>query len=109
MHEYDAELERRGAEEGQHKQWLASLSDIDREIAMHLGAGEGLRENALNRIGEIAARCVGCDESDLSGGSVVALRRAREQGNYSSLEALDRELSRQIDEEEQAVALLMAN
>lgn len=103
---YEGEQARRHAQEGARQAFLGSIPDpVTREIAGHLHAPES-RQNELQALQRLAREHAGTS-SDLSDGARIAHARVLRQGNFSALDGLDRELSRQLDEEHHAVLLLL--
>lgn len=85
---------------------------IAREIAEHLTTGEetAARMGHLRSLGQLAAALPGGTKLEGASDRVnVALERARAQGNYSALEALERELDRDRDEEENFMFMALAS
>lgn len=98
---YEAELQRRKREEEEREEILEQIEDsVDREIAAIL-LPQMARDDELQRLKELAQR-----EADLTAAQAYSDRvskaylRAVSKGNYSALEALDRELQRAREEEE---------
>ena len=83
---------------------IQSIEDqTEREIAQFLQKqeAEDERRNELARIGSLARQYAEEVSEDLYGERVVkAMTRALVQGNYSALEALEREMNRMKEEEE---------
>lgn len=102
---YDAEMVRR--KKKKREQELAeeraqALQDkIDRELAAELRKAEKEREriNELKRLAELAQKNIKQVEA-LEPRVLKALERAIVQGNYSAMEAFEREVSRAREEEE---------
>lgn len=105
-HAEGAELEARAAAR-------RGIADpMTREIARHLGAGEARDAHVANLALLSALVSAHPDGVPLAGASErvqAAFDRVRAQGNYSSVEALQRELDRDRDDELHALLLLMVN
>lgn len=88
---------------------LKAQDAISREIAQLLHEQE--RKDAeradLARLKALVAQYRASDLTDLAPRVIAAYTRALVQENFSALEALDRELRRQMEEEEMAVMLLL--
>lgn len=103
INDYDAYRQRKRAEERRIRALLGEIQDpIDREIAQRLH--EEPKEDRAAEIGEmVRARFSDQVVQDLEAYSdrvSKAFVRAYTQGNFSALEALDREMQRAIEEEE---------
>lgn len=83
---------------------------VDREIAVLLRAkeAEDERQAELVRLQKLVAGH-SSERLELSDRAKVAYVRALTQANFSALEALDRELQRQLEEEDAAVLMLLLN
>lgn len=82
---------------------------ISREIArlLHEQERKDAERADLARLKALVAQYRESDLKDLAPRAAVAYARALLQANFSALEALDRELRRQMEEEEMAVMLLL--
>lgn len=114
LYAYEAQLRRRREEEERQRQLLKESKAIDepisREIAELLRKQEAIdAERAdLARLKGLVAQYRSEGIQDLAPRVAAAYARALAQENFSALQALDRELRRQLDEEELAVMLLLA-
>ena len=112
LNEYEAELIRRRARDRRLRELeeeTERIEDkIDREIAQLLRVQEAKDEKREDfaRLAKLAKDHADIEAARQYGDRVArAFARAIAQGNYSSLEALDRELKRARDEEEQFLLL----
>ncbi len=104
---YTREQAQRDSARAQHRQRTAETAAIpdplDREIGQLLRAKEAKdnRAGELQRLKSLAEQFDTADAQRIFGPRVAkALERAVRQGNYSALEALDRELKRAHEEEQ---------
>ena len=107
----DALVARRDAIEGElvaRSEYRDSITDpVIRAIGGELTRQE-VRAARLGHLGSLGHLAANFDTVPGASSRVhIALQRARSQGNYSSLEALERELDRDRDEELSAAALLL--
>jgi hypothetical protein len=111
---YETELARRAIEQRAREEREIASQAIDdhvtREIAMLMREQEAQSERQAQD--ERARAILGTNpivDGELSDRARAAYVRALEQGNYSALAALDREIARQFEEEELAVMLLLTH
>lgn len=106
-----AHRRRKRAEQEERKADASHLMDkVDREIALLLQKQEAEDEQRaeLDRLkGLVSAHSR--EQLELSDRAKIAFTRALAQANFSALEALDRELQRQLEEEDTAVLMLLLN
>lgn len=114
LNAYEAEQARRHVEqlarEDLQRQSQAIDDQVTRDIALLLREEEA-RTAAIadqHRLRAILAD-VPAIPGEMSERVQAAYLRAVTQGNYSALEALEREIVRQFEEEEQAVVMLLAS
>jgi hypothetical protein len=113
LYAYEAQLLRRRAEEERRLQLLEESKAIDepisREIAELLRKQEAIdAERAdLARLKGLVAQYRSEGIQDLAPRVAAAYARALAQENFSALQALDRELRRQLDEEELALVMIL--
>lgn len=83
---------------------------VDREIALLLqkAQAEGERKAELNRLQQLV-KAHSNAQLQLSDRAKIAYVRALTQANFSAMEALDRELQRQLDEEEITALMILLN
>lgn len=109
---YEADADRRERESGQRAQAahaVAQLSDpAEREIGQYLHAhiASEMHRADLVRLRDLVSAHAAAP-GDLSERNKIAFARVLAQGNHSALEALDRELARQLDEEHHAALILL--
>lgn len=107
LNHYESELQRRKARERRRRELEEETerieAQLDRQIAQELRKQEALddkREN-LSRLAEIAKQSADIEAArQYSERVAVAYARALTKGNFSALEALDRELQRAREEED---------
>ena len=111
---YESEIARRAIEQRAREEREMATQAIDdqvtREIASLMRQQEALTEQQIQD--ERARIILGANpvvDGELSERAQAAYVRAREQGNYSALAALDREIARQFEEEEHAVMMLLTH
>lgn len=113
---YAYELERarrrkRKREQEEREEEARTLQDkVDAEIALLLAKqeAEAERQAELDRLQRLV-RQHSNDQLQLSDRAKIAYVRALTQANFSAMEALDRELQRQIDEEEITALMILLN
>lgn len=106
MH-YEQELSRRRRERQRQLEIEDDAEQIPEEVSREIAAllheqeAKTARRQELERLRDLAAT-LGAEEAERQLGQRVAaaLTRAVERGNYSALEALDREIKRATDDEE---------
>lgn len=114
LYAYELEQSRRRRkrrEQEELEEEARALQDkVDREIALLLRAkeAEDEREAELARLQKLV-REHSREQLALSDRAKIAYTRALTQANFSALEALDREMQRQMEEEEVAVLTLLLN
>jgi hypothetical protein len=107
---YEQELRRRAAKRAKQRkldeETAAIPQPVDREIGLLLREQEAKEQKReeLERLRDLAVR-LDAERARLDYGERVskALERAVQKGNYSALEALDREIQRAQEEEESAM------
>lgn len=110
---FEAELSRRQLEQrAREERELASRAiddQVTRDIALFMRQQEtqDARRAELERLHGLIQEHARDPGIDLADRARVAFTRALMQGNYSALEALEREVSRQFEEEEHAVLMLL--
>lgn len=114
LNDYEAELARRRARARKRKELEEETEQIqdelDRAIAQELRKQEALddKRKDLERLRELAKESADLEAArQYSERVATAYARAITQGNFSALEALDRELQRAQDEEEFAMLAAM--
>ena len=114
MQLFERELEEREVEQRKRDQRLIESrridDQVDRDIALLFREKEALsaREAELERLGELVKANAELERSQEQGERVQkAFKRAVSQGNFSAIEALDRELARSREEEEQMLFAIM--
>jgi hypothetical protein len=112
----DAHAERRAVEanaRAAREQASREISDqVTRDIAMMFRQQEAYEAHLtdLTRLHSLVREYpVGQPLAGVSARTQLAFDRARQQGNFSALEALERELDRDRDEEEHAVVLMLVH
>lgn len=87
---------------------LEIANPLDREIAMAFRAHEAKESHLANlaALSELVAQA-NTEPVEASERTRRAFHRAREKGSYSALEALERELTRDLEDEEHAVMMLL--
>jgi hypothetical protein len=114
LYAYELEQTRRRRErreqEEREEEARALQDKVDREIALLLRAkeAEDERDAELARL-KALVREHSSEQLELSDRAKVAYVRALTQANFSALEALDREIQRQLEEEEAAILMLLLN
>lgn len=105
---YEGEQGYRAAQERVRQAFLSTITDpVTREIAGHLHAPES-RQDELARLQSLAHAHSG-SSADLTDKARIAHVRALRQGNFSALDGLDRELQRQLEEEDMTAIMLLLN
>lgn len=114
LNDYEAELRRRRKRKKEREELEAETeqiqNELDRSIAQLLREQEAIDEKRdnLNRLGDLAKQNADLEAArQYSERVATAYARAITQGNFSALEALDRELQRARDEEEFLMLSLM--
>jgi hypothetical protein len=113
---YAYELERarrrkRKREQEEREEEARALKDkVDAEIALLLAQqeAESERKAELDRLQKLVKQHSN-DQLQLSDRAKIAYVRALTQANFSAMEALDRELQRQLDEEEITALMILLN
>jgi hypothetical protein len=114
LNTYESELKRRRARARKRKELEEETEriedELDRAIAFEMRKQEAIDEKRdnLKRLAEIAKESADLEAArQYSDRVATAYARAITQGNFSALEALDRELQRARDEEEFLMMTLM--
>jgi hypothetical protein len=109
-HEREHRARKRREEEEREQEARALQDKVDAEIAMLLARqdAEAERKAELDRLQSLV-KAHSNAQLELSDRAKIAYVRALTQANFSALEALDRELQRQIEEEDFAVLMLLLN
>lgn len=114
LYEYERSMSvraRHRARQEQLEEDVQALQDkVDAEIALllHRQEAEDERKAELARLQTLVQRH-SHEQLHLSSRAKVAYVRALGQANFSALEALDRELQRQLDEEEATALMILLN
>jgi hypothetical protein len=116
LYHYEREMARRRREKRRRdeaEEEARRLQDqVDREIALLLRRQEeeDARQAELERLRSLVRKYSRQQlDMELSERAIVAYTRVLAQENFSALEALERELARHLEEEEQAVLMLLLN
>lgn len=105
---YEGEQANRSNQESARQAFLQGIADpLTREIAGHLHGLEP-RQNELARLQGLAREHSG-SSADLTDKARIAHVRALRQGNFSALDGLDRELQRQLHEEDVTALVMLLN
>jgi hypothetical protein len=113
-YDYDIEQSRRRRKKREQEEREAEARElkdkVDAEIALLLARqeAEAERQAELDRLQRLVKAHSGA-QLELSDRAKIAYVRALTQANFSAMEALDRELQRQIEEEDFAVLMLLLN
>jgi hypothetical protein len=108
---YRATRIRKKREQEELEEEARALQDkVDREIALLLRAAEAeqARKAELDRL-QALVKAHSNAQLELSDRAKIAYVRALTQANFSAMEALERELQRQLDEEEITALMILLN
>lgn len=105
-----ARRKRKREQEEREEEAQALQDKVDAEIALLLAQQEAETERKaeLDRLQKLV-REYSNDQLQLSDRAKIAYVRALTQANFSAMEALDRELQRQLDEEEITALMILLN
>lgn len=112
LYAYERQMQaraRKRRDREEHEEQAKQLKDtIDREIAalLHAQESERERQEELDRLQELI-RVHSSERLELSDRAKLAYARALTKATFSALEALDRELQRQLEEEEAAALIIL--